>query len=318
MVNVMKLQDLVRDKRVIITGGAGFIGSNLAEVLTERNKVFIFDDLSSGKEANIDGLDAELVVGSLLDLDLLKRSFKGMDYVFHLGAIASVPKSIDDPMTTNLVNQNGTLNVLTAARECNVQKVVNVSSSAVYGDSVVMPKVETMLPDPISPYAVSKLAGEYYCKVFTKAYKLPTVSLRFFNVFGPKQDPTSEYSAVIPKFIDLARRGERLTIFGDGMQTRDFTYVLDVVQAILKASATSKCDGKVLNIARGEAITLNKLAEIVLSNFGRGVDGNIRYLPARKGDIVHSIADISLAKELLGYSPMFGVEEGIARTIGTR
>ncbi|MFA5312597.1 MAG: NAD-dependent epimerase/dehydratase family protein [Methanomassiliicoccales archaeon] len=311
----MRLEDIVRDKRVVITGGAGFIGSNLAEILTERNKVFIFDDLSSGREANIDGLDAELVVGSLLDLDLLKRSIKGMDYVFHLGAIASVPRSIDDPMTTNLVNQNGTLNVLAAARDSNVEKVVNISSSAVYGDSAVMPKVETMLPDPISPYAVSKLAGEYYCKVFTKAYGLPTVSLRFFNVFGPRQDPGSDYAAVVPKFIELAREGKELTVFGDGEQTRDFTYVLDVVQAMLKAAVSPGCDGKVLNVARGEAMTLNGLAEIVLANFGRGADGNVRHMPPRRGDIVHSIADISLARELIGYGPSFGIEEGIALTI---
>lgn len=311
----MRLEDIVRDKRVVITGGAGFIGSNLAEILTERNKVFIFDDLSSGREANIDGLDAELVVGSLLDLDLLKRSIKGMDYVFHLGAIASVPRSIDDPMTTNLVNQNGTLNVLVAARDSNVEKVVNISSSAVYGDSAVMPKVETMLPDPISPYAVSKLAGEYYCKVFTKAYGLPTVSLRFFNVFGPRQDPGSDYAAVVPKFIELAREGKELTVFGDGEQTRDFTYVLDVVQAMLKAAVSPGCDGKVLNVARGEAMTLNGLAEIVLANFGRGADGNVRHMPPRRGDIVHSIADISLARELIGYGPSFGIEEGIALTI---
>ncbi|MCE5296319.1 MAG: NAD-dependent epimerase/dehydratase family protein [Euryarchaeota archaeon] len=314
----MRLEDVVRGKRVVVTGGAGFIGSNLAEVLTEKNKVFVFDDLSSGKEENIDGLDAELVVGSLLDLDLLKRSFKGMDYVFHLGAIASVPKSIDDPMTTNLVNQNGTLNVLAAARDCSVEKVVNISSSAVYGDSPVMPKVETMLPDPISPYAVSKLAGELYCKVFTKTYGLPTVSLRFFNVFGPKQDPSSDYAAVIPKFIEQARDGKELTIFGDGEHTRDFTYVLDAVQAMLLAASSPKCDGKVMNVARGEAMTLNRLAEIVLASFGRDVKGGVKHLPPRRGDIVHSLADISLARSLIGYEPSFSVEEGIELTIGDR
>ncbi|MFA5313972.1 MAG: NAD-dependent epimerase/dehydratase family protein [Methanomassiliicoccales archaeon] len=314
----MRLEDVVRDKRVIITGGAGFIGSNLAEVLTEKNKVFVFDDLSSGREENIDGLDAELIVGSLLDLDLLKRSFKGMDYVFHLGAIASVPKSIDDPMTTNLVNQNGTLNVLAAARDCSVEKVVNISSSAIYGDSPVMPKVESMLPDPISPYAVSKLAGEHYCKVFTKAYGLPTVSLRFFNVFGPRQDPSSDYAAVIPKFIEQARDGKELTIFGDGKHTRDFTYVQDAVQAMLLAASSPRCDGKVMNVARGEAMTLNKLAEIVLASFGRDFKGGVKYLPPRRGDIMHSVDDLSFARTLIGYEPSFSVEKGIELTIGDR
>jgi len=311
----MKLQEIIRDKRVMITGGAGFIGSNLAEVLSEKNKVFLFDDLSSGRTENVDEIDAELIVGSLTDLDLLRRSFKGMDYVFHLGAIASVPKSVDDPLLVNLVNQNGTLNVLMAARDCGVEKVVNASSSAIYGDSPESPKVETMRPDPISPYAVSKLAGEYYCKVFTKTYGLPTVSLRFFNVFGPKQDPDSEYAAVIPKFMNMARDGKKLTVFGNGMQTRDFTYVLDVVQAIAKAAVSRECDGTVLNIARGEEMTLNRLIEIILSNFGKTIEGNVNYLPPRKGDIMNSVADISLAKKLIDYRPSISVEDGIALTI---
>jgi len=311
----MRLQDIVKDRRVLVTGGAGFIGSNLVEVLAERNKVFVFDDLSTGRMSNLDELDAELIVGSLLDLDLLQRSCKGMDYVFHLAALPSVPRSIDDPISSNLANQNGTLHALMAARDCGVQRLVYASSSSVYGDTPTLPKQEDMPPNPQSPYAVSKLAGEYYCKVFTRVYKLPTVSLRFFNVFGPKQNPKSQYAAVIPKFISQASEGKKLTITGDGMQTRDFTFVLDVVQALLRSAVADKADGQALNIARGERITLNDLASDILGHYGRSLQGGVEYIPQRPGDILHSLADITKARTLIGYEPRFTVKEGVARTV---
>lgn len=311
----MRSQDIVQDKRVIVTGGAGFIGSNLVEVLAEKNKVFVYDDLSTGKMNNLDDLDAELIVGDLLDLDLLRRSFKGMDLVFHLAALPSVPRSIDDPIASNLANVDGTLNVLLAARDCGVKRLVYSSSSSVYGETPTLPKVETMAPDPISPYAVAKLSAEYYCKVFTRTYHLPTVSLRYFNVFGPRQDPSSQYAAVIPKFIAQATQGKKLSIYGDGTQTRDFTFVLDVVQANLRAAISDRADGMTLNIARGERITLNRLAEMVLGHHGRELEGNVEYLPPRAGDIMHSLADISKARTLIGYDPRYTVEEGVSLTV---
>ncbi|OPY31707.1 MAG: UDP-galactose-4-epimerase [Methanomassiliicoccales archaeon PtaU1.Bin124] len=312
----MRLQDLMRDRRVLVTGGAGFIGSHLVEVLSERNKVFVYDDLSTGRLSNLDDLDAELVVGSLSDLDLLQRTCKGMDYVFHLAAIPSVPRSIDDPAGSNIANQNGTLNALIAARDCHVTRLVYSSSSSVYGDTPTLPKHEDMMPDPLSPYAVSKLAGEYYCKVFTRVYRLPTVSLRFFNVFGPRQDPRSQYAAVIPKFIAQAREGKRLTVTGDGTQTRDFTYVLDAVQGLIRAALTDKGDGQVLNVARGDRVELNRLAADILAAFGRVLDDGVEHIAPRPGDILHSQADIGRARALLGYEPQFTVRQGLDMTIG--
>ena len=313
----MRLQDIVQDRRVLVTGGAGFIGSHLVETLSERNKVFVFDDLSTGRLSNLDGLDAELIVGGLTDLDLLQRSCKGMDYVFHLAALPSVPRSIDDPIGSNLANQNGTLNALIAARDCGVRRLVYASSSSVYGDTPTLPKREEMSPDPVSPYAVSKLAGEYYCRVFTKVYHLPTVSLRFFNVFGPRQDPASQYAAVVPKFIAQAKQGKRLTITGDGSQTRDFTYVLDVVQAMLRAAVSDRADGQVMNAARGDRVSLNQLAADILSSFGRPFEGGVEHLPPRPGDILHSLADISKARRLIGYEPAYTVKQGLELTVAS-
>ncbi len=311
----MDLARLVQDRRVMVTGGAGFIGSHLVETLSERNKVFVYDDLSTGALHNLDDLDAELVVGSLLDQDLLYRTVKGMDLIFHLGALPSVPRSVEDPVGSNLANQNGTLNLLMAAKEANVERVVYASSSSVYGDAPEQPKREDMLPAPMSPYAVAKLAGEYYCQVFHRLYGLGAVPLRFFNVFGPRQDPSSQYAAVVPKFIAQARHGDKLTIFGDGGQSRDFTYVLDVVQGCLLAVKCPRADGMVINVARGESISVNRLAEIVLKAFGKRTEGNIAYLPARPGEIKDSLADIGRAKDVLGYRPRFTVEEGLALTM---
>jgi UDP-glucose 4-epimerase len=311
----MRLEEIVHDKRVLVTGGAGFIGSNLVEVLAEKNKVFVYDDLSTGRLSNLDELDAELIVGSMLDLDLLQRSCKGMDHIFHLGALPSVPRSIDDPLGSNQANLDGTLNVLVAARDCQVSRLVYASSSSVYGDTPTLPKQEDMPPNPQSPYAVSKLAAEYYCRVFHRVYHLPTVSLRFFNVFGPRQNPKSQYAAVIPKFIAQAQEGKKLTITGDGLQTRDFTFVLDVVQALLRAAVTDRADGQALNIARGERITLNQLASDILGHFGRELQGGVEYLPPRAGDIMHSLADISKARRLIGYEPQYPVAQGVAKTV---
>ena len=295
----------------MITGGAGFIGSHLARALAEKNQVFIYDDLSSGRLRNIQGLDAELIEGSLADLDLLHRSFKGMDYVFHLAAQVSVPGSVDDPIKCHLINQTGTLNVLLAARDCEVRKVVNTSSAAVYGDEPTLPKREDMLPLPLSPYAVAKLAGEHYCQVFQRLYGLATTSLRLFNVFGPRQDPRSAYAAVIPKFMEQARKGEKLTVHGDGSQTRDFIYVDDVVRGFILAAQTPASNGMVINLARGESISLNELGEHILSLYGRMWKGGHVNLPPRAGDIKHSVADIALAKEHLGFAPEFTVKAGL-------
>jgi UDP-glucose 4-epimerase len=311
----LDLTRLVHDQRVMVTGGAGFIGSHLVEALSERNKVFVYDDLSTGALRNLDDRDAELVVGSLLDQDLLYRTVKGMDLIFHLGALPSVPRSVEDPVGSNLANQNGTLNLLMAAKEAKVERVVYASSSSVYGDAPEQPKREDMLPAPMSPYAVAKLAGEYYCQVFQRLYGLGAVPLRFFNVFGPRQDPSSQYAAVVPKFIAQARNGERLTIYGDGGQSRDFTYVLDVVQGCLLAAKCPQADGAVINVARGESISVNRLAEIVLKAFGKGMEGNVTYLPARPGEIRDSMADIGRAKQILGYRPRFTVEAGLALTM---
>lgn len=311
-----QLRRTITDRRVMVTGGAGFIGSHLVEVLAERNKVFVYDDLSTGSMDNLDDLDAELVVGSLLDQDLLRRTIKGMDHVFHLGALPSVPRSIEDPVSSNLANQNGTLNLLMAAKWAEVEKVIYASSSSVYGDAPEQPKREDMLPEPMSPYAVAKLAGEHYCHVFHRLYGLGTTSLRFFNVFGPRQDPSSHYAAVVPKFISQARAGQKLTIYGDGGQSRDFTYVLDVVQGCLLAAVRPEANGKVINVARGQSISVNRLAEMVLRRFGHPVE-NVEHLPPRTGEIRDSIADITRARHLLGYEPQFTMERGLELTIAS-
>ncbi|MEM2899825.1 MAG: SDR family oxidoreductase [Thermoplasmata archaeon] len=309
----LKLEKLMKNKRVCITGGAGFIGSNLAEVLSKNNEVIVLDNLSTGKKENLSGLDVNFIKGDILDAKVLKKAFKDVDYVFHQAAVPSVPRSIAEPITSNMNNLDGTLNVLIAARDANVKRLVFASSSSVYGDTPTLPKIETMLPMPLSPYAVTKLASEYYCKVFWTVYGLSTVSLRYFNVYGPRQDPTSQYAAVIPKFISFAFLNKPLTIFGDGTQTRDFSYVKDVVKANILAALSDKADGEVINIASGRAITLNELAKLIIEKTGK--DCKIEYLPVRKGDILHSLADLSKAKKLLGYVPDYTIEKGIEETV---
>ncbi|RCV65967.1 UDP-glucose 4-epimerase [Methanophagales archaeon] len=299
--------------KAIITGGAGFIGSNLAEVLSRSrdNEVIIVDDLSTGNEANISGLEIEFVKGSITDLDLLRKTFKGADYIFHQAAIPSVPRSIKDPESTNEANVTGTLKVLIAARDCSVKKVIFASSSSAYGDTPELPKREAMNPNPLSPYAVTKLIGEYYCNVFSEVYGLKTAALRYFNVYGPKQDPHSDYAAVIPKFIKRIQEGKPPIIFGDGTQTRDFTSVDDVVSAnILAAESDAK---GVYNVATGKRITINELANVIMAIMGRDLD--LIHEKPREGDVLHSLGDITRAKKDFGYAPEDKLEANLKETV---
>ena len=306
----------MKDKTLVVTGGAGFIGSNLARyLLSSRNQVIIIDDLSTGRLENIrdiiDEKRVRFIQGSITDLDLLRDAFKGVHCVFHQAALPSVPRSIKDPLTTNQVNINGTLNVLMAAKDASVQKVVYASSSSVYGDTPTLPKEESMTPRPLSPYAVSKLTGEYYGQIFTDVFRLPTVSLRYFNVYGPFQDPSSEYAAVIPKFIQNVLKDKSPLIYGDGEQTRDFTFIDDVVQANVRA-AESTATG-VFNTAGGRRITVNELARTIMRLCEKKLD--IIYEAARPGDIKHSLADSSKAKESFGYAPRYDIAKGLKETI---
>ncbi len=297
--------------KVVVTGGAGFIGSNLAEELSNRYEVTVLDDLSTGRESNLSGLDVEFARGSILDTVLLARTFRDARFVFHEGALPSVQRSVEDPAQSNLVNVNGTLNVLLAARDAGVEKVLFASSSSVYGDTPVLPKVETMTPEPMSPYAVTKLTDEHYCRVFTALYDLPTVALRYFNVFGPRQDPTSQYAAVIPNFITRILAGESPVIHGDGRQTRDFTFVRDVVRANILA-AESDAVG-VFNVACQKRIDLIELAGTIMDLVGTRVDPI--HEPSRPGDVRDSLADISRAADAFGYAPAYTLNDGLKETV---
>ncbi|OFV68276.1 MAG: Vi polysaccharide biosynthesis protein vipB/tviC [Candidatus Syntrophoarchaeum caldarius] len=302
--------------KFVVTGGAGFIGSNLAEELAEMGEVTIIDDLSSGRLENISDLldknNVNFIRESIANLTSLKAHFADADCVFHQAAIASVQRSVEDPLLIDEVNARGTLNVLIAARDCGVKKVICASSSAVYGDSPELPKREDMSPCPLSPYAVSKLTGEYYCKVFSEIYGIDTVSLRYFNVYGPRQDPSSEYAAVIPKFIKILLKKEPPVIFGDGTQTRDFVFVEDVVRANILAMKHGNVRG-VFNVAGGKKITINELLNTIMEVVGIELDPI--HTEPRAGDIKDSVADISLAKNVLGYEPAFDLKEGLSRTI---
>lgn len=304
----------MKGKRVAITGGAGFIGSNLADELATNNSVIIIDDLSTGKKENIASLiekdNVQFVQGSILDLGLLQECFRGVDFVFHLAALPSVPRSLKDPQATNAVNITGTLNVLLAARDNKVKKVIYSSSSSVYGDTHILPKNEDLLPCPESSYAVTKLCAEYYCQVFQKVYRLNTVCLRYFNVYGPRQNPSSEYAAVIPRFISRTLQGKPPIIFGDGEQTRDFTIVGDAVAATILA-ADSDAIG-IFNVGTGNRVTINELAELVLKLTGKDLEP-VHQEP-RPGDIRHSLADISKAKAF-NYNPEHSLESGLKETI---
>jgi UDP-glucose 4-epimerase len=302
--------------KTVVTGGAGFIGSNLVGVLLEGgHEVIVIDNLSTGKVENIANLQDnehfEFVKGSITDLSLLKQVFEDAESVFHQAAIPSVQRSVENPQATNEANVNGTLNVLIAARDCGVEKVVYASSSSVYGDTPTLPKREDMEPNPKSPYAVSKLAGEFYCRVFSEVYGLKTACLRYFNVYGPKQDPSSEYAAVIPRFITRVLNNQPPIIYGDGTQTRDFTFVKDVAHANILAMEQN-AEG-VFNIACGEQISVNELATTIMKLVGVRLD--VVYDTPRPGDIKDSLADISLAKGKLKYEPEFTLTKGLEETI---
>lgn len=302
---------------VLVTGGAGFIGSNLAEELINQGaKVKIIDNLVTGFRENLEELkgDFEFIEGDLNDDTKLRKALENVEIVFHQAAVPSVPRSVDNPLETHEACVNATFNVLLKSKENGVRRVVYAASSSAYGDQEVSPKVETMRPEPLSPYAVAKLVGEYYAQVFYRSYGLETVCLRYFNVFGPRQDPSSQYSGVISRFVDALSKGGQPIIYGDGNQTRDFTYVANVVNANLKAAQTDKGIGEVINTANGEAISLNELYK-VLQGLLEKQHIQVRYEAPRKGDIVHSLADNSKAVECLGYKRIIGLEDGLSKTI---
>ncbi|PYS52747.1 MAG: LPS biosynthesis protein WbpP [Acidobacteria bacterium] len=302
---------------VLVTGGAGFIGSHIAQALALKGaRVRVIDDLSTGYRKNVEEIKGEIDFheASLADADALRRVLEDVELVFHEAAIPSVPRSVKNPVETHVACVDATFSLLNAARERGVRRVVYAASSSAYGDQPQLPKAEEMRPDPLSPYAVAKLVGEYYCQVFTRAYKLETVSLRYFNVFGPRQDPSSEYSGVISRFTSALLSDERPIIYGDGEQSRDFTYIADVVAANLLAAETTKGVGHIINVARGERITLNELLNTMKKITGRG-DVQAEYREPRAGDVRHSLADITRARELLGYEPSVGLEEGLRKTL---
>jgi len=304
--------------KYLVTGIAGFIGSSIAHELVSRGEsVRGLDDFSTGKPENIQDIknDLDFRQASLLDEAALASACQGIDYVIHQAALPSVPKSVAEPQLTHAVNVNGTLNLLIAARDAGVKRVVYAASSSAYGESEVLPKQEAMIPRPISPYAVQKLTGEYYMQTFSAVYGLETVSLRYFNIFGPRQDANSQYSAVLAKFITQMQQGEAPTIFGDGEQSRDFTYVANAVQANLKACAVPAKDvsGKVFNIATGSRFSLKQTFEMLRKIIG--FSGAAKFAPPRAGDVKHSLADIALAQKHLGYSAGVSFEEGLRRTV---
>lgn len=302
--------------KYLVTGGAGFIGSHIAETLLIRGEsVRIFDNLSTGRQANLSALQgrAEFLYGDLRDFDAVKAAMTGVEVVFHQAAMASVPRSIAHPVESLETNINGTQHVLLSARDAGVRRVVYASSSSVYGNTPALPKQEQMQARPMSPYAVQKLTGELLCEVFTRIYGLETVALRYFNVFGPRQDPASEYAAVIPRFLSALLKGQRPIIFGDGEQTRDFTYITNVVQANLLAASSADAVGRVMNIGCGERISLNRVLHLAGELIGTTVSAESR--EPRPGDVRDSLADISLARDLLGYQPIIGFREGLACTL---
>ena len=302
--------------RYLVTGGAGFIGSHIAEALLDVGEsVRIFDNLATGRESNLAALKgrAQFIQGDLRDLASVRVAMQGVEVVFHQAALASVPRSIADPIGSLETNINGTQNVLLAARDSGVRRVVYASSSSVYGNTPTLPKREDMPTHPMSPYAVQKLSGELLCGVFTRIYGLETVALRYFNVFGPRQDPASEYAAVIPRFLTALIEKRPPIVFGDGEQTRDFTYIANVVQANLLAASSPDAVGYALNIGCGEQISLNTVLRLAGEVLGVTVDADYREL--RPGDVLDSCADINRAQRLLGYRPSVSFHEGLARAL---
>ena len=302
--------------KVLVTGGAGFIGSNLVRALLARgDDVRVLDNFSTGNRANLAGLgdDVELVEGELRSYERVHNAMRGVEVVFHLGALGSVPRSVQDPLTSGAVNVEGTLNVLLAARDEGVRRVVFASSSSIYGNQPELPLEESMAADPISPYGVAKLAAERYCVSFTRVYSsFETVVLRYFNVFGPRQDPRSQYSAVVPLFVTAIGAGEPVKIFDDGEQSRDFTYVDNVVAANLLAAAADGASGRIFNISAGAPTSVNELAETIGRLLGKPVERT--YLPPRPGDLRNSWADVSAARDVLGFEPSVSLEDGLRRT----
>jgi len=300
-------------KLYLVTGGAGFIGSNLVDALVARgDRVRVLDDFSTGRRENLTAPDVEVVEGDLRDAAVVRRAVAGVGGVFHQAALRSVPRSVDDPLSSNQVNVTGTLILLLACRDAGVQRVVYASSSSVYGDDPALPKVETLPTRPISPYAISKLAAEHYCQTFARLYGLETVSLRYFNVFGPRQNPESKYSAVIPRFLAQALAGEPLEVHGDGEQSRDFTYIDNVVEGNLLAMAAPGGSGEVFNIACGTRHSLIAIADAIGDFLGRRLPRS--HAAPRAGDVRHTLADIAKAERLLGYRPKVDFATGMRRT----
>ncbi|MGI8801053.1 MAG: SDR family oxidoreductase [Solirubrobacteraceae bacterium] len=300
--------------RALVTGGAGFIGSHLVHRLLEDGvDVRVLDNFATGRRENLAEADLELVEGDIQSYERVHNAVNGCDRVFHLAALPSVPRSVQDPLTSNASNVIGTLNVLLASRDAQVERVVFASSSSIYGSNPAMPKHEDLAPAPMSPYAVSKLAGEGYCRSFHEVYGLSTVAVRFFNVFGPRQDPGSQYSAVIPRFILAGLRGETPVVFGDGEQSRDFTFVENAVAATLLAMGAPGIEGGVFNVACGEQLTLNQTIAELEAILEQPITPEHR--PARPGDVRHSLADISRARSMLGYAPHVSFADGLRRTV---
>jgi UDP-glucose 4-epimerase len=299
-------------RKVLVTGGGGFVGSNLVRRLLELgDDVRVLDNYSTGNRANLTDLagEIEVVEGELRSYERVHNAVRGVEVVFHQGALPSVPRSVHDPLTTSAVNVEGTLNVLLAARDEGVRRVICASSSSVYGSAGELPRVESQAADPISPYAVSKLAAERYAVAFSRVYGLEAIALRYFNVFGPRQDPTSQYAAVVPRFIAAVRNGQPVPIHGDGEQSRDFTYVANVVDANVLAAQVDGVGGTILNVATGRALSVNRLADAIGEMLGLPVEKE--YLPLRAGDVRDSWADIGRARDLLGYEPAVGLEDGL-------
>lgn len=303
--------------KCLVTGGAGFIGSNIAdELIRQGAKVSIIDNLSTGFRENLDEIsgDFDFIEGDLNDDAMLEKALQDVEIVFHQAALPSVPRSVESPAETHQACVNATFNLLLKAKNANVKRVIYAASSSAYGNTEVLPKVETMRPDPLSPYAGAKLMGEYYCQIFSRVYGLESIALRYFNVFGPRQNPSSMYSGVISRFVDALMGGKTPVIFGDGETSRDFTYIANVVDANLKASQASKGVGEVMNCANGERITLNELLD-VLKNITGKQEVNANYEPERAGDVKHSQADNRRAVECFGYERKVGLEEGLRKTI---
>lgn len=301
---------------VLVTGGAGFIGSHLATRLVELgHKVRVLDNLSTGHLKNLAHLDGEIdfLEADLRDVNACKSACSGVEFVFHEAALGSVPKSIDDPQTSHDVNINGTFNLLKAATQAKVRRVIYAGSSSVYGDSAESPKHEAIIPQPLSPYAVQKLTGEYYCSVFTKCFGLDSITLRYFNVFGARQDPASQYAAAIPAFVTAILRGESPTVYGDGEQSRDFTYIDNVVDGNLLGMKAERTGGAVVNVACGGQITINETIAAINRSLGTNIKP--KCVAPRAGDVRHSCADIRLAKKILNYHPKIGFEEGLQKSI---